>query len=443
MRSDESGIFIYRRDQYQWAIRQRNQNREDWIAIGITSLKLAETFFLCWKESWLFAVICSMNWLFFCTAAIILQSLGLSRQINTNSSASGKSIDILIATLPTVQKPGKAFKIISGLPKNATMHPMWRIIWGLGSIICISSMVATYILLSIQTRVQFYSWAGFQVLWLLLRSTYFHLTKKTEDALPHAMLPQNSACHGQQLLHLCAGISQYQVALHPRGQHCYLDDTQDPTAVAEILRITEWIADPAKNLVYPYPNEIQIVSVIGDTFLSSVSWIRGHSLSGFELYDSCLIAMKINVPEGKKLILLPGARVLSGKAIQTKSMIGTEESIIPTFEPRTWPNDGSESNGWVFWIPFGSQHWLYFTCTTRFLGMQQVKILHNHEVAQALRAGLLAISLTSVDDLREIVAHSSSIGQILMDSMEPSIANWRKEDKYLYDDHPIRASMFQ
>lgn len=221
------------------------------------------------------------------------------------------------------------------------MHLVWRVVWGLGSIVCTSSLIVTYIYLASQTRNQFYTWASLQVIWLLLRSTYFHLAKRKDEALPHLMLPQNAACHGQQLLRLCAGISQYQIATHLRGQHCYLDDARDANAVAGVLKTTQWIADTASKSSAaspPHNSQIEIVAVIGDTFLSSVSWIREHNLGGFDLYDSCLVAVKTTPTDkkgggggGERTILVPGARVLSGKARQARSVVDMENGIDSTF----------------------------------------------------------------------------------------------------------------
>jgi hypothetical protein len=156
--------------------------------------------------------------------------------------------------------------------------------------------------------------------------------------------------------------------------------------------------------------DIEILAVIGDTMLYSIACIYGYSISGFDLYDSCLVFVKVN----NQTFLVPASRVLSGNISYVKAHPEDgEPGTSPQFIPKMGPCR-AEDNGWVFWIPLGSGRWLYMICGFNFLGKQRVEVLDNAEVTRRLMLGTLWVSITTCEEIEDFVEKSAVVGHILL-----------------------------
>ncbi|KAJ9664935.1 hypothetical protein H2201_004987 [Coniosporium apollinis] len=406
--------YTYVRDPH-WATKHMSQTWTDCLSIAASSIKLTEIYVL-WRYGahrlcWITAV----NWIYFVLAAVIIQIVGVAREYNVESRHI-RCLDILAGNLPTPQIPGEERKVLLGVPMNARKSLAWRLTWALGSIVCATSLIATYTVLSKEPQNCLHIWLAFQAGWLVLRSVFYHFAVETDD-VKHSVVPivsdkGASQHHVARLLALAAALSKYQTLAHPRGPYCYSEDTQAPADILELFR------DASRELQQNYlPSTvidnsqgvtIDIVAVIGDTVLSSIAWLQGHPLTGMDLYDSCIVALSCS----GRTLLVPSARVLSGppKDAAPKDI---ETSVAPNFAPRGGSNDGVNIS-WVYWIPCTENRWLYFrTHKTNVRGVRKATLLTGQQVTAKLAVGDLYVSLTSVVDVEDIVLKSRTAAKIL------------------------------
>lgn len=102
---------------------------------------------------------------------------------------------------------------------------------------------------------------------------------------------------------LTSALSTYQMHVHPRRFHSYREDTQPTTILSDISS-----AFPLPPTAQPQSTiNLSIVSIAGDTFLSSVACMLGSKLTKTDLYNCCLVTFKtakgsITIPSGTRSI---------------------------------------------------------------------------------------------------------------------------------------------
>ncbi len=410
----------YARD-IHWARVSQSQARIDWMVILASGIKLVEAYALWYtqaKHLWWLTLI---NWSFFFACASIIQLAGYGRE---RDDREGRSyLDVLTGKMPTPQVIGDEARAILGVPANVRKSYLWRVSWALGSLVCAGSTVASYVTLVKETPRCVYLWLGFQCMWLFARSIYFHLGANTDD-MKHAFTPvargaTSAANLNYRLVILATALSRYQVLHHPRGSYSYEEDTSEAPKVKKVLREAAYSLRDN----YPYPVsvadekecDVLVEAVFGDTLLSSLSWIGGLGLTGMDLYDSCLVALRVS----GQLILVPSVRVLSGKA---PSMIpkDIEESTAPVFVDKGGSNDGTNL-AWVYWIPCGDSSWLTFSTgytetygqAMPVVGRRTMKVSSDAAVDELLKSGSLAIGLTEVSEVKQAQKQSAVVGKFL------------------------------
>lgn len=221
-------VYAYARDG------PRMEKIRDWLAIAATTMKLVETVTMWHYADWQLSLASTLTWAFFFFASIILQLLGVSREFQVTGDPSIPSMDIITGQFPTVQSSGKELKIILDLPENVRNHLSWRLVWAFGGIIGLFSTMAIYILLGKGKTKAFYIWAGFQILWLFLRSIFFQYSTKT-DGRPNPVVEQNISSQGFRLLSLAAGASWHLAQRHPRTAESYLQDLAEPSEIRSYM----------------------------------------------------------------------------------------------------------------------------------------------------------------------------------------------------------------
>lgn len=206
-----------------------------------------------------------------------------------------------------------------------------------------------------------------------------------------------------RVLNLVCALSKYQMHVHPRGPCCYDEDLQS--------------VDKAYHLVTHYPLttdlvnsdkiKINVVEIIGDATFSSACWIFGLTLTGMDLYDSCILILIIN----GNAITVPSARVLIDKAALPK--VDAEAAVGPVFPLRGNSNTGRNIL-WFYWIPCGDDRWLQISTTDmNFLGTRTAALVSDAQVTQKLAGGELLVSISEVDHVKEIFQHARNAFDIL------------------------------
>jgi hypothetical protein len=235
---------------------------------------------------------------------------------------------------------------------------------------------------------------GFQALWIGLRSTFFHIIEDRERPIlaslrgkpwKDASLPER-----MRVQNLVFAVAKYQSHVHPRGPWSYVEDMEKLQGLHNVVA------------QYPLATEetcidIKVAGVIGDTLLSSASWVLGSKSGGFDFYDTCIVILNIKGEE----ICIPSARVLSSTAKRAPK--DPEEASEIERPAQGTSNTGSEIE-WFFWIPCGNGRWLYFHSEgLKFKGARKAQVLTDVQVTNSLEAGDLFISLKHVDEVRAIV----------------------------------------
>jgi hypothetical protein len=386
-------------------------------------MKLVETVILWQYAGWQLSLASTVSWTYFVLAAAILRILGLSREFSNLAPASRRH-DIFAGDFPTLHGIGQEMKIILGVPVNVRSHIAWRLTWALGSIACLSSTVASFLLLEAQTTRHFCVWAIFQSIWLVARYFFRHIATIT-DGRPYPVVKQKVLSQRFRLLSLAGGMSRYLAQLHARQSECYLQELHDAYDIkahvcAAKCRL-DWKRGICGEIILENKHsacpdgddgaDLDVLAVIGDTMLASISWIHGSKMSCLDLYDACLVIFKIN----QQIFLIPSARVLSGNA--GKLNLPPEDAEAgqePRFIPKLGPCRG-ENNGWVYWIPIEADRWLYLICDLNSLGVRRAEILHSVEVTRRLAIGNLWVSVENADELKTFVDRAAFLGGVLID----------------------------
>jgi hypothetical protein len=352
------------------------------------------------------ALITASSWFFFFTAALFLHLHGLQKRKRS------LIIDTLTGSLPTCSTAGGARKVLLGIPKSRRHNVFWRTLWGLGAIVSVLTVVATYLALSRSTSSQgFFIWTGFQILWVAARSTIYYLLSDREmqyyvsvEGKPWAKVdPQERA----RVCRLVLAISKYQQHLHPRSMISYADDMEDTENLPRTL--SSYFIPPSNQATVT----VSVTGIIGDTLLAGAAWIFGSKKGGFDFYDSCVVIL-----DGK--IAIPAARVLSGKPplLRTDSEWGNQTSHLPRggLLPQGGRINYPDGIKWCYWIPCPNGHWLYFTTPQESgKGSRQASILSDQQVTDILARGELFVSMKHVNEVKEVIENSVSAYDYLLE----------------------------
>jgi hypothetical protein len=391
---------------------------KDWIGLLVSLLKVSEIYVLwrfdarplCWTSS------CS--WLYFFTVSAILLQQKISREYGKNFD-NGK-LDILTGQLPTARKKGGERAVLLGAPRNFRHHILWRVVWAIGSILCATSLVISYVVLSRADVTITYIWVAFQVLWLVLRSIFFHVAQGTNSIvcpiLDHRPFEKLHGSLKRRTLDLVFAMSKSQMHGHPRAVYSYAED------LASLEDVKNFLMRNGTQFEKSYPMdllqnaegipELFFASVIGDTLLSSAAWVNGSNLSGMDLYDSCVATFKI----GDRYLSIPCARSLCISSHTVSRDIESGDSARKS--PRGTPNYGQHTVQWYYWIPCSDGRWIQARSEEmKVLGKRQVRLLTSGEVTKSLQSGELDISLLNVDAIKDIVRLSTTTCQILIQMM--------------------------
>jgi hypothetical protein len=340
-------------------------------------------------------------------------------------------MDIITGQIPTNQVPGKDGKILLGMPLNPRRGWGWRTVWAVGSVVSVISLVSIYLLLKNLRQNQVYIWVGFQLLWLVCRSVFFHLATETDDLTHMASKVTTSNIPPRfeaRMLALVVALSKHQFLVHPRsalrGPWCYLEDMQTMPRYEEILERFQWdIHEYAMDLwaiEVSASVEIEILGIISDTTLASVSWIRGFKLTPMELYDSIILHIRV----GSDIRLIPSARALGRAAHRvSKSLSDIEAPVGPEILEKGSTNDGTYVS-WAVWIPLAQGLWAHFSTPSddiRLLGKRTLTAVSGEQVTERLMAGELGISLMTVSDVDDVVQKALIAGRGLCQMLDPRI----------------------
>lgn len=394
--------------------------------LALSVLKLAEVFALRAYGGGLLVVIVLFPWAYFFVVAIFLEAREIL--LAHKPEVLDGHLDILAGRLPSITCSGGTGKIILGAPRNPRTSLWWRIIWAVGAIVCLSSLVLTYMFMKRQTSQVVLLWTGFQLSWMLARLCVYHFGETTDRVTlrmlvkrPWDSIPESAKARVLELMVACA---QYQTLVHPRTPALYNGDSFSASELAFIL-----IDTPLKRQ-YPLPPNgglgnritVNISAVVGDTTLASAAWVSGlDGLTPEELYDCCIISISVGslpTPPASSLSISTSQHI-AVPAIRFFSAIpdvpfDVETNPIPQFLPKGGPNTGSGT--WWYHVPCENGLWLQMKANTpdSIIGTQGADIVDDARITEMLARGDLHVSLVHVDEVKRTVELSEIARQAVV-----------------------------
>ena len=395
-------VHLHVHDVYQQKRSLRNFWK-DWTGIFASALKLVEVTILWRHQALQLCLISGCCWAFYLCAAIALQAMGLSRKYS--EKVKEREIDLMAGQLPTPVKAGSQRKILLGAPLNVRHSKLWQIAWALGSVVSTASVIGVYMTLGSQDSRVFVEWTGFQFLWLVLRSVFYHFAEGTDQVFNSIILKKDWKALNPYLRvrvrRLVHALSLYQMHMHPRRMYCY---HQDERAIRDnyntrlnfpltIVQGREGSSDSSN---------VFISAVAGDTLLSSASFIIGRKYEPLDLYDACVVILTVDGAD----IAIPAARVMSDPPPH-RNPSDSEAGFEPPLPLKGGTNIGKPDSTWWYWIPCSDGSWLELhTTNMKILGEQRANILSAEQVTKHLASGELYVSICNVEQVWETVMHA-------------------------------------
>ena len=397
-------VHLHVHDVYQQNRSSRNFWK-DWTGIIASALKLVEVTIFWRHQALKLCLISGCCWAFYLFAAIALQAMGLSRKYS--EKVKEREIDLMAGQLPTPVKAGGQRKILLGAPLNVRHSKLWQIAWALGSVVSTASVIGVYMTLGSQDSRVFVEWTGFQFLWLVLRSVFYHFAEGTDQVCNSIILKKDWKALNPYLRvrvrRLVHALSLYQMHMHPRRMYCY---HQDERAIRDnynahlnfpltIVQGREGSSDSTK---------IFVSAVVGDTLLSSASFIIGRKYEPVDLYDACVVILTVDGAD----IAIPAARVLSDLP-PPRNPNDSEAGFELPLPLKGASHIEKTDLRWWYWIPCSNGSWLELhTTNLEILGERRAKFLSEEQVTRHLASGELHVSIDNVAQVWETVTHARS-----------------------------------
>ena len=407
--------------------------------LGLSLFKVGECFALWWLSSNpLLSLATALPWIYFFIVAVIVEANDLNK-MRTPQDPDGY-VDMVSGQLPRMGYGGAGGtrKIILGASQNARNTARWKIVWGMGVLVCLLNIIFLYTVLSYENNKILSMWFSFQFLWAFVRVIIHHFTEPMNNSLERIVTEKSWSTLPSPLKYrvvkLMSALASYLTSVHPRREIAYRTATVAP----EELRIIIFHSSPS--LYYSLPQdidsfairqknlvEININAVIGDPILSSAAWIAGaRQLTPTDLYDCCIISFRIGNPKLDTLPqvrTIPCARVLSGIPILStiRPQIDEEVSRLPGSPQFVPKHAGNTGGSWCYFVPREPGLWLYFkkNITEDVVGKYTAEVLTDIQVTAMLTEGDMHISLSHVDDIKQIVDLSEQARQILLQILVP------------------------
>jgi hypothetical protein len=294
-------------------------------------------------------------------------------------------LDFVAGTIPSTKRLGGSRKVFLGALKNKRRGPWWKIFWITTGILQTVSIVILYFALGQQKTEFVLTWAGFQLVWVILRILIFHLTDSSDpmadrppsskqlEALPISMR--------LRVANLVLAVATYQAHVHPRRLEGYLEDSFSTRQIARLLTPSNMTniyplttssssTTSLNSLSTPIKSEktvsatikLNVLAVVGDTALSSAAWMRGISkYTPMDLYDSCIVVLALPADGNQlhRILAIPAARAYSAQNVWFDVMANDAESSEAIFIPRgAGARLNVEEQTWIYWIPCDSGEWL-------------------------------------------------------------------------------------
>ncbi|KIW56379.1 hypothetical protein PV05_05044 [Exophiala xenobiotica] len=379
---------------------------KDWLTLATSLSKLAEVITLRLLGANSLYWLSALPWAYGICAALFLMATRSSRDHQTSLRS-----DMVAGSLPMPLHGGQAGTLVLGMPVNIRRFTRWRVVWWLYSLVSLTGLLGVFLVLGHNAGEIIYTWIGFQTLWMICRTLVFYLLEGAAGSRQSLVVERKwadcSYALRRRCMRLILTLAEQQNTLHPRGVEHYQQDLMDLSILIRRFQDAGWSLEDHLSFEHePLLSKINIVDVVGDNLLRSVSWMSGGSLSNSELYDCALVFIRL----GENTIAVPAVRVMTCRCQRERS--------------RRWPRGDSHGEfcknmDWIFWIPTHlgpgdeTQYWLYVSGKGT-KGVLSCTLLKADDLDERLAGHEWLISLRSIAEIHAIVQISRQAARLLM-----------------------------
>ena len=390
------------------------------LALAFSLLKFLELHYHWTHGAPHLALISAIPFAFFFVSGCIIafRDIFLARRLADSTG----NLDAIIGELPTWKKTGGDKKVVLGLLADPRTSIWWRLMWSIGGLLHVVSLILTYFILSKMPPAFTVAWATFQVAWLTCRVLTYYFAEGMEPMADRLVVGHRwqdlDVLMKTRVLNLTLAAAQYQTHVHPRGIELYADDSFSPQHIINLLSEPQKLrmsCELPRHFDHSKPKSIEIVitAVVGDTVLSSAMWMVGSDVSPMDMYDCCLVFFSFPLPSpspsSRSLAPPPAPATFAIPAARVAHDIGEfnrpdTENYTPVFVPRGTGSYPAYVQAWLYWIPCGPNRWLQIRGKDMIVsGRCMAEVLDDRQLSALLGAGNLNISLKHAKEVKEAV----------------------------------------
>ncbi|KIM45674.1 hypothetical protein M413DRAFT_345605 [Hebeloma cylindrosporum] len=224
---------------YPYAFYRPHHLRFQIAVLALSLLKCLEIYTLFFLGGTLVAILSGVPFLFSFFSGVCLEIHDII--ISRRPVEIDGHLDLITASaLPTTKRLGGPRKVVLGASPNPRTNSIWwKFFWIVTGTLQTLYIVLSYILLGQQKTEFVFTWAGFQLFWLIARIVIFNFTENTHPMAGRPMkgsrletLPPSMKL---RVANLVLGVGQYQAHVHPRNWDAYLDDSFSTRQIARLL----------------------------------------------------------------------------------------------------------------------------------------------------------------------------------------------------------------
>jgi hypothetical protein len=148
------------------------------LALAFSLLKFLELHYHWTHGAPHLALISAIHFTFFFVSGCIFafREIFLARRL----ADSAGNLDAIIGELLTWKKAGGEKKVVLGLLADPRTSIWWRLVWSIGGLLHVVSLILTYFILSKMPPAFTVAWAAFQVAWLTCRVLTYYFAEGME-----------------------------------------------------------------------------------------------------------------------------------------------------------------------------------------------------------------------------------------------------------------------
>jgi len=418
-------------DVYLYSANSFYPSHNPWFQIPVLLLSLAKVGegLVLWRLAGNIGIVTLIPWAYFFLLACIIETHEMI--VARRPPVLDGKIDIIVGQFPSLtqlaESPQRSWVVI-GAPRNPRKTMWWKAAWALGALICTFVTGFTYLSLAQQTNEIVMLWLMFQAFWFLGR-ILVHSAESPRQAMAPRLLYKRSwetlsDTFRDRVINLMVALSKYMISVHPRQEQAYRDYASTPSELRRIIIETPTmlnypLSESLKSYNYNTSQvDIEIQSIIGDPTLISAVWLANIPGLTFEnMYDTCILSLKLPLGATSQYATIPCVRFLAGISVSEPLLFDEETNqpldSVPQFFPKGRLHDFPRT--WWYLIPAGERSWLVIMHDVLgpVLGKHSAQVMSDERVTTILSRGNLLISIGHISDVKFALENSRKARETL------------------------------